>query len=87
MNFLTEEDRIIDKIQNKKTFQTESWQRLYYIFEVLKNAGFHMRGDFAVNNSKSIGWQYYLVNKNNDLAHVLATEFIGEYIQVEFRKL
>jgi len=82
----SEENRIVDKIHNRKIFQTETWSRLNYIFKVLTNAGFQRICDFRLNNSMSIGWQYYLINDEKHVVRVLATEFLGQYIQVEFQK-
>lgn len=86
MSFQSEEERIIEKIEKLKTFQTETWVRLDFIFKILADFEFQKKWDFRVHNSRSIGWQYFFIRNQREIARVLASDFLGRYIQVEFAK-
>jgi hypothetical protein len=82
-----EKSRIIQKIKERKVFQSESWDNLTFILKILEKNGFFRPGDMATEPTNQKGVRFYLVKDKREKASILLNEFMGKYIQVEFTSL
>ncbi|MDH4199083.1 MAG: hypothetical protein OEV66_01780 [Spirochaetia bacterium] len=76
--------RIIAKIEHRRNFTLQSWDRRDIIFAALENAGFRKLWDFETRTSHCIGWEYYFFNHQSLMARVTICQIPGKHIEVQF---
>jgi len=81
-----EKTRILEKIKYRKTFQSETWGRLDFILQSLVEAGFNRRWNSHIVYKRALGGQFFLMNRKNEKVTVIASDFLGKFVQVEFHK-
>lgn len=79
-----ERQRIISKVKQKITFQTETWDNLDFILNLLANKGFSKTSFFVSQKDKFQSREIILKNPRHQKVRILAACLFGKYIQVEF---
>lgn len=73
-------------IESKKDFRLQGWDQRDTLLRLLKNAGFNRLYQSQTLDPRAYGGQFYLRNDKGDHVAIIATNFFGPCIDVNFTR-